>query len=107
MTTTSITGLARQREIYLDGAAGIRPPVPTDFGALEQRARNRMHPKAFAYIAGGAGSESTIRRNRAAFEHWRIVPRVLRNVAQRDLSVTLFGQRLPTPFLLAPIGVLE
>ena len=103
----TITGLARQREIYLKGVAGIRPSVPADFSALEQRARTRMHPKAFAYVAGGAGGESTIRRNRAAFEHWRIVPRVLRNVAQRDLSVTLFGRRLPTPFLLAPIGVLE
>ena len=38
---------------------------------------------------------------------WRIVPRVLRDVSDRDLSVELFGRRLPTPFLLAPIGVLE
>jgi lactate 2-monooxygenase len=103
----SITGLARQREIYLNGAAGIRPRVPADFAALEQRARAQLRPERFAYIAGGAGAESTIRRNRAAFERWRILPRMLRDVEQRDLSVTLFGQRLPTPFLLAPIGVLE
>jgi isopentenyl diphosphate isomerase/L-lactate dehydrogenase-like FMN-dependent dehydrogenase len=46
-----------------------------------------------------------MRANRAAFQRWRIVPRFLRDVSQRDLSVTLLGQRLPAPILLAPIGV--
>src|SRR5919199_5015937 len=45
--------------------------------------------------------------NRAAFERWRIVPRMLRDVSRRDTSVELFGRRLPAPILLAPIGVLE
>jgi isopentenyl diphosphate isomerase/L-lactate dehydrogenase-like FMN-dependent dehydrogenase len=66
-----------------------------------------MSPQAFAYVAGGAGSERTIAANRAAFDRRRIVPRVLRDVSGRDLSVELLGRRLPTPFLLAPIGVLE
>src|SRR5262249_49168443 len=56
-------------------------------------------------LAGGAGSEDTQRANREAFRRWRIVPRFLRDVSHRDLSVELFGQRIPTPFLLAPIGV--
>src|SRR5439155_12188517 len=55
----------------------------------------------------GAGLESTIDANRAAFERRRIVPRMLRDVSERDTSVELFGRRLPAPFLLAPIGVLE
>ncbi len=38
---------------------------------------------------------------------WRIVPRMLRDVGERDTSVELFGRRFPNPFLLAPIGVLE
>jgi lactate 2-monooxygenase len=45
--------------------------------------------------------------NRAAFERWRIVPRILQNVAERDCGVELFSQKLDSPFLLAPIGVLE
>ena len=48
-----------------------------------------------------------MRANRAAFDRWRIVPRMLRDVSERDTSVELFGRTLPTPFLLAPIGVLE
>ena len=66
-----------------------------------------MSPEGFAYVAGGAGSEETMRENRAAFERWRIVPRVLRDVSTRDTTIELFGTRLPSPFLLSPIGVLE
>ncbi len=66
-----------------------------------------MSPEAFAYVAGGAGTEETMRENRAAFERWRIVPRVLRDVSVRDTTIELFGTRLPSPFVLSPIGVLE
>jgi lactate 2-monooxygenase len=66
-----------------------------------------MTPEAYAYVAGGAGLESTIEANRTAFDRRRIVPRVMRDVSERDLSIELFGRRLATPFLLAPIGVLE
>jgi lactate 2-monooxygenase len=45
--------------------------------------------------------------NVGAFARRQIVPRVLRNVERRDLSVSLFGQRLESPLLLCPIGVLD
>jgi lactate 2-monooxygenase len=48
-----------------------------------------------------------MRENRAAFERWRIVPRMLRDVSSRDTSVDVLGTRLPSPFVLCPIGVLE
>src|SRR5438093_3668878 len=66
-----------------------------------------MSARAFAYVAGGAGLESTVAANRTAFERLRIVPRVLRDVSTRDTSVSLFGTTLSTPLLLAPVGVLE
>ena len=66
-----------------------------------------MSAKAFAYVAGGAGAERTMAANRAAFDRVRIVPRMLRDVSARDSSITLFGETLPSPLLLAPIGVLE
>ncbi len=100
-------GRKRQREIYLAGAGGRRPEVPVAWTELEKAAQSTMSREAWAYIAGGAGRESTMDANRAAFERWRIVPRVLCDVEKRDLSIELFGQRLPTPLLLCPIGVLE
>jgi len=66
-----------------------------------------MTPQAWAYVAGGAGTGATMRANRAAFDRWRIVPRMLRDTSRRDLSVDLLGTRLAAPVLLAPIGVLE
>ena len=100
-------GRKRQRAIYVAGVGGQRPLVPVRPAELEQAARAAMTPEAWAYVAGGAGRESTMDANRAAFERWRIVPRVLRDVEKRDLSIELFGQRLPSPLLLCPIGVLE
>ena len=97
----------RQTDIYLAGARGVRPRVPVDADALALAAQRSMRQDAFAYLAGGAGGESTMRANRAAFEQWRIVPRMLRDVSVRDTSIELFGRRLPSPFVLSPIGVLE
>ena len=100
-------GRRRQAEVYLAGVRGVLPHIPTSYPALEERARSVMSAKAFAYVAGSAGLESTTAANREAFERLRIVPRVFRDVAARDTSVELFSRRLPVPFLLAPIGVLE
>jgi lactate 2-monooxygenase len=98
---------ARQTDIYLDGVAGRRPAVPVAPAALERAAVRTMSRRAAAYFVGGAGVEATMAANRAAFDRWRIVPRMLRDTSARDLGVTLFGRRLPAPLLLAPIGVLE
>ena len=100
-------GVRRQSQIYVEGVSGRRPPIPLDADRLEAAARRRMRPEAFAYVAAGAGNEQTVAANRAAFDRRRIVPRVLRDVERRDASVELFGQRLSSPFLLAPVGVLE
>ncbi len=107
MSTPPGVGLQRQTEIYLAGVRGRRPTIPFDPAKLERLARRRMTPQAYAYVAGGAGAEGTMTANRAALDRWQIVPRVLRDVSDRDLSIELFGRRLPTPFLLAPVGVLE
>ncbi len=97
----------RQKKIYLEGASGIVSPIPVDYHILEKKATRAMSPEAAAYIVGGAGHGDTMLQNRRAFERWRILPRMLRNVSVRDTSIELFGQKYPYPLLLAPIGVLE
>src|SRR5262245_32355347 len=66
-----------------------------------------MSSEGYAYVAGGAGTEETIRANRDAFERWRIVPRMLRDVSTRATDRDVLGARMSTPFVLCPIGVLE
>ena len=93
------------REIYMRGLAGERPAVPVSIAELESAAVAAMEPRAANYVGAGAGSEDTIRANAEAFRRRRIVPRMLRDVAERDLSTTLLGTAMPAPLLLAPIGV--
>jgi lactate 2-monooxygenase len=100
-------GRARQEAIYRAGVSGLRPAVPTDWVRLERKARRAMSRKGFAYIAGGAGAERTVTANLAGFDAVQIVPRMLRDVSERDLSVRLFGRTIPAPLLLAPVGVSE
>lgn len=96
-----------QKEIYLSGFAGILPRVNIDLANLEAAAKRHMSRNAYAYIAGGAGCEDTMKNNRNAFAKYSIVPRMLCNVGERDTAVELFGEKLPSPFLLSPVGVLE
>jgi lactate 2-monooxygenase len=94
-----------QNEIYLSGLSGQVPPFTTDGAALEQVARTALAPGAFGYVAGAAGSGATNRANLAAFDRWRLVPRMLTGSTGRELTTTLFGTAMPAPLLLAPVGV--
>lgn len=98
-------GLQRQMEIYQAGMSGRKPELPLTAEELELKARGVLPPEAFAYVAGGAGNEDTVRANREAYRRWRIVPRFLRDVSRRDLSVVVLGRRFPVPLMMAPIGV--
>jgi lactate 2-monooxygenase len=100
-------GVRRQMEIYQAGLAGKTPEQPVSIDELERKAQSVLSAPAYDYVAGGAGSEATMRANREAFGRWRIVPRFLRDVSRRDLAIEVMGVRLPVPFMLAPIGVLS
>ncbi|MGC2467827.1 MAG: alpha-hydroxy-acid oxidizing protein [Candidatus Acidiferrum sp.] len=99
------SGMQRQQQIYMLGSKGGALSVPVSLSLLEQKAKEILPPPAFDYVAGGASGEDTVRANREAFYQWRIVPRMLRDVSQRDLSVEIFGTRLPVPVILGPVGV--
>jgi lactate 2-monooxygenase len=103
----AFSAVQRQREIYLKGVAGRRPQLPVDSGLLEAEAKKALSPEAFAYIAGGAGKGLSMQANQSDFQRWRIWPRMLRDVSRREVRTELFGQTLPAPILLAPIGVLD
>ena len=97
------SGAQVQNSIYLAGGA----EWPITAADWEERARETLEPGPFGYIAGGAGSEATMRANLEAFERRRLRPRMLAGNVERDLSVEVLGLRSPVPFLLAPIGVLS
>lgn len=94
-----------QSEIFLKGMAGQTPELPVSIDELARHVAGEAEPKAAAYVFGGAGREDTMRENEAAFRRVRIVPRMLRDVSERDLTVEIAGTKMPAPLGLAPIGV--
>lgn len=96
-----------QYEIYIQGLLGETPEQPLRLADLEALARERLDPRAWGYVAGGASSEDTMAENLAAFRRWRLLPRMLAGVAQRDVSTTVCGTELAAPVILAPIGVMS
>jgi isopentenyl diphosphate isomerase/L-lactate dehydrogenase-like FMN-dependent dehydrogenase len=103
MTTPPLSSYSS--EIYLFGLGGTRPAFTTDLSALEAYAKDQMDPEPYWYAAGAAGSGATYRANLAAFDKWRIVPRMLTGATNRSAEVTVLGSTLPAPVLTAPIGV--
>ncbi len=70
-------------------------------------ARRNLPPGPWAYLVGGAETETTVRRNRQALDSIAFRPRVLRDVSKIDSSSICFGEKTRLPILLAPIGGLE
>src|SRR5258705_4289322 len=95
-----------QFDIYFDGLEGQTPNYPVDFPALERAAAEVLPPWVLSYVAGGAGDEGTQRGNVEAFSRYGIMPRMLVGATERDLSVSLFDMKLPTPLFMCPIGVI-
>ena len=95
-----------QNAIYNAGLSGVIPKLPVDYATLEQRASAAMPPSVLGYVQGGCGDEFTQNNNADAFRHWGMTPRMMVDCSRRDLSIDLFGMRLPSPIFMAPVGVI-
>jgi len=82
-----------------------RAEVVLNVRDVERIAGTVLSPGAAAYYDGGAWDEETLADNLAAFSRWRFRPRVLVDVAERDLSVEVLGRRWSTPFGTAPMAL--
>jgi 4-hydroxymandelate oxidase len=86
---------------------GATTPVDaaTDFPTLadlEEAACRRTPPAVWGYVQGGAGEETALAANRAAFRRRTIRPRVLAGLRTIDLGTTLLHQGVGVPFFIAP-----
>lgn len=95
-----------QLTTYLEGLTGKQPEFPMSAAELARRAEQAMSKEIWSYVAGGAGDENTQDANVRAFRRYGLMPRMLAGAAERDLSIEMFGHRLPTPLMLAPVGVI-
>ena len=72
---------------------------------FERAARSHLPKPVFAYVSGGVEDNLSFRDNRAAFEAWGFVPRVLVDVSGVSTETELFGHRYSAPFGVAPMGI--
>ncbi|GAB3369494.1 alpha-hydroxy acid oxidase [Azotobacter armeniacus] len=81
--------------------------IPASIAAVadyEPFARERMSELAWAYMAGGAADELTLRDNCTAFQRLRLRSRALQDLTDGHTRLELFGQRFEQPILLAPVA---
>lgn len=96
---------AYQSEIYVSGMVRhVRPKITTNLSKLEAQAAKVLDRRAREYFLAGAGGAATARANARALRDWRIIPRMFRAHAERDLSTTVLGTRMPAPVIFAPVG---
>ena len=72
-----------------------------------QQAHRNLERGAWGYLVGGSESETTLRRNRLAFDRWAFRPRVLVDISSIDASTTFLGHKMRIPVMLAPIGSMQ
>ncbi len=85
-------------------ALGRIPPGVVNLTDHETHARQVLDDNAWAYFAGGAGDEITLRANRIAWDALALQPRVLRTLAGGHTRTQLLGRELAHPILLAPVA---
>ncbi len=71
---------------------------------VEAAAARRLPVPIFDMIAGGSGDEVSLRRNRSGFGRLTLLPHACQDVSDRDLSVTVLGQRISMPLMVGPTG---
>ncbi|KAI0258412.1 FMN-dependent alpha-hydroxy acid dehydrogenase [Gloeopeniophorella convolvens] len=94
--------------IYPIYTEGLRPSIGSyDYRKLEQRSEEvtKDNRAAYLYTFGSAGSGLTNKANRTALERWQIIPRMLRDASERNIETEIFGVKLRSPLIIAPVGV--
>lgn len=77
---------------------------PINLFEYESLAPQYLSQMALDYYASGAWDEITLRDNRAAYERYKLRPRMLIDVSQRNLTTKILGQSIQMPILIAPMA---
>ena len=108
------TAVAMTRSEAANYGAGMsdanRRSEAGDFHALHEivaKARADLADGPWGYLTGGAETETTVARNRAALDAIAVRPRVLRDVSPVDPSASVLGHPARLPLLVAPVGQLD
>ena len=76
-----------------------------DIGDLRSAAKRRLPKSIFDFLDGGADDEISMQTNRSSFGQYHLIPDVLTDVSNIDMSTTVMGQDVSLPFILSPTGM--
>jgi lactate 2-monooxygenase len=103
-----------QKECYLNGLHGIRPSYPFHNKDWASTAKSVLPANAWGYVNGNAGLSQTHDNNIRAFQDWHLIPKRLTVATTNSeanqtpkIGVTVLGMDLPSPIMIAPVGVLK
>jgi isopentenyl diphosphate isomerase/L-lactate dehydrogenase-like FMN-dependent dehydrogenase len=77
--------------------------IPASFQDLEKMAQQELDSEQFAFVSAGAGEGSSAAEATRAFERWRLVPHVLKDVTNRTTSTVAMGIAMAAPVMFAPV----
>lgn len=83
----------------------MQPHAVVNIQDFRRLAKKRLPKVIWDYLEGGAEDEVTLKRNRAAFDRYHFLPQMITGKGSRDLSISLFGQKLAAPFMIGPTGL--
>ncbi|XP_077527666.1 2-Hydroxyacid oxidase 1-like [Haemaphysalis longicornis] len=94
------------------GAHGVAAPTSTipelkvkTLEDIERMAVAKLDPGPRAYYTMGADQEQTLAENKLAFKRLRLLPRLLRGVAKRNLETSVLGQKISMPIGISPTAL--
>jgi isopentenyl diphosphate isomerase/L-lactate dehydrogenase-like FMN-dependent dehydrogenase len=85
-------------------AGGVKPGFTSNLSDLEGAAATKLSEAARGHLLAWAGGAAAVRANARALRAWRIVPRMLIDRDERDLTATVLGVKLPAPVILGPVS---
>src|ERR1700756_5949245 len=95
-----------QNAVYAEAVQGVTTRYPFDFASIERKASEALPDWVYRYVSAAAGDGRTQRANIDAYSRYGIIPRMMVSPPERDLSINLFGNHLPSPMFMAPIGLI-
>ncbi|AZI44460.1 alpha-hydroxy-acid oxidizing protein (plasmid) [Deinococcus psychrotolerans] len=69
---------------------------------IEAAAKSRLAPSTLSYYDGGANDELTVAANRASYAKLSLLPRVMVDISEIDLTTSVLGTPLKLPIGIAP-----
>ena len=72
-----------------------------------EAAQAKLPQMVFDYYVGGANDEITLQDNRRSYDYIKLRPRMMTNVQQRNMNISILDTLMSSPIMIAPMGFMK